>query len=76
MANDRSNLLFIDDGVAIENNDDDTPVKANKTGGAITTDKANNPRGANRAQKKDANKDKSSGQPMNVILLKKEVDLE
>lgn len=49
MANDRSNLLFIDDGVAIENNDDDTPVKANKTGGAITTDKANNPRGANRA---------------------------
>jgi hypothetical protein len=30
MANDRANLLFIDDGVAIDNNDDDTPVKPGK----------------------------------------------
>ena len=73
MANDRANLLFIDDGVAIDNNDDDTPVKPGKQG-----EKTNNARSANRSQKKEAttNKEKASTQPMNVILLKKEVDLE
>ena len=44
MANDRANLLFIDDGIAIENNDDDTPVKPGKQG-----DKTSNGRSANRA---------------------------
>lgn len=37
MANDRANLLFIEDGVALENNDDDTPMKNGKPG-----DKSNN----------------------------------
>jgi hypothetical protein len=27
MANDRSNLLFIEDGIKLENNEDDTPTK-------------------------------------------------
>lgn len=73
MANDRANLLFIDDGVALENNDDDTPIKPGKPG-----EKNNNSRSAPRGSKKEAanGKDQGSKQPMNVILLKKEVDLE
>lgn len=71
MANDRANLLFIDDGVALENNDDDTPIKAGKPG-----DKNNNSRSMPRGQKKEAGGKDGSKQPMNVILLKKEVDLE
>lgn len=49
MANDRANLLFIDDGVALENNDDDTPIKTGKPG-----DKNNNSRSMPRGQKKEA----------------------
>ena len=72
MANDRANLLFIDDGVALDNNEDDTPIKAGKPG-----DKNNNSRSMPRGQKKEAGGSKDgSKQPMNVILLKKEVDLE
>ena len=73
MANDRANLLFIEDGVALENNDDDTPMKNGKPG-----DKGNNQRNMPRGQKKDGGngKDQAQKQPMNVILLKKEVDLE
>ena len=41
MANDRSNLLFIEDGVKLDNHEDDTPTKA----GANKTDKNKGNRG-------------------------------
>lgn len=72
LANDRSNLLFIED--------DSSNVNGIESQGKSSkpNDKSSNSRSSNRAQTKDrpASKDKLSKQPMNVILLKKEVDLE
>ena len=73
LANDRSNLLFIEDDSSSNLNGAESQGKSSKP-----NDKSSNSRSSTRAQAKDrpASKDKPPKQPMNVILLKKEVDLE
>ena len=83
-ANDRANLLYIDDamrGQDTPNKSVENSVNPGGAGGTTAADtqqrkSARKPSTDRKKEGKGADGDRDHSQPMNVILLKKEVDLE
>ena len=57
MANDRTNLLFIEDGVAMDNNDNDTPSKPGETRKQTADKRGTRTTGSTKQDKQGSTKD-------------------